>query len=181
LHLNLNHTQHIFSKTSLAFPSAFDIPNTTNLTNLHIHTSIRQRIPQTAVNHPAVIMQLINSIAVGIAFIFATTSALPRELKFQNKQFSGNPFQVTDLIIDSVEDGDVTIAFTVYDPDPLANITTSCAAHWPYGSDGYPQAIYKSCGNTSVAWHMQEYEPVEDFENGIDFTIELKDTFKDPT
>ena len=62
-------------------------------------------------------MQLINTIAMGIAFIAATASALPRELKFQNKQFSGNPFQVTDLIIDSVEDGDVAIAFTVYDPD----------------------------------------------------------------
>jgi hypothetical protein len=126
-------------------------------------------------------MQLINTIAVGIAFIFATASALPRELKFQNKQFSGNPFQVTNLLIDSVEDGDVSIAFTVYDPDPLAMTTTNCTAHWPYGSDGYPQAIYKSCGNSSVAWHMEEYEPVEEFENGIDFTTELKDTFKDPT
>jgi hypothetical protein len=126
-------------------------------------------------------MQLINTIAVGFAFILATVSALPRALKFQNKQFSGNPFQITNLLIDSVEDGDVSIAFTVYDPDPLANTTTNCSAHWPYGSDGYPSAIYKSCGNTSFAWHMDEYEPVEEFENGIDFTIELKDTFKDPT
>jgi hypothetical protein len=120
-------------------------------------------------------MQLINTIAVGITFIAATAFALPRELKFQNKQFSGNPFQVTDLIIDSVEEGNVSMAFTVFNPDPLANATANCATSWPYGSDGYPKAVYKSCGNSSMAWHMQ------DFRNTTDFTLELKDTFKDPT
>lgn len=126
-------------------------------------------------------MQLINSISVGIAFIAATASALPRELKIQNKMFSGNPFQITDLNITSIPNGTVSMAFTVYDPDPLANTTTDCASSWPYGSNDYPQAIYRSCGNTSVAWHMQDFDDVEDIEDAIDFTVEIKDTFKDPT
>lgn len=126
-------------------------------------------------------MQLINTISVGIAFIAATASALPRELKIQNKMFSGNPFQITDLIIDSIPDGNVSMAFTVYNPDPLANTTTNCASTWPHNSDDYPQAIYKACGNTSVAWHMKDFRNVEETKPPMNFTIELKDTFKDPT
>lgn len=125
-------------------------------------------------------MQLLNTLAAGIAFIAATVSALPApmELDIHYKQFAGNPFELTELNLDRVQDGNATIAFTIYNPDPLANVTATCTASWPYGSSGWPSAVYKSCenknGTSSFAWHMDE------FNTWTDFTLEVKDTFRDP-
>jgi hypothetical protein len=105
-------------------------------------------------------MQLINLLTAGIAFITATAFALPapRELDIKNMQFAGN----------------VSMIFTIHNPDPLSNMTSDCTGTWPYGSRGWPSGTYQSCLNGSFAWHMKE------FVSWTEFTLELKDTFKDP-
>jgi len=121
-------------------------------------------------------MQFINVLTTGIALIAATVLALPAatELDIHNKQFAGRPFEITDLIVDRVEASNVSMIFTIHNPDPLSNMTADCAGTWPYGSRGWPSGIYQSCLNGSFAWHMKS------FVSWTQFTLELKDTFRDP-
>jgi hypothetical protein len=121
-------------------------------------------------------MQFISLLTAGIAFTLARALALPaaRELDIKNKQFAGNPFELTDLIVDRVEAANVSMIFTIHNPDPLSNMTADCVGSWPYGSRGWPSGIYQSCLHGSFGWHMK------DFVSWTNFTLELKDTFKDP-
>lgn len=52
------------------------------------------------------------------------------------------PLEVTDLSIEKVDPGNVTITFNVYDPDPLTNSSTTCEGTWETGSKGYPTGSY---------------------------------------
>jgi hypothetical protein len=121
-------------------------------------------------------MQFLNLLTAGIAFITVTAFALPapRELDIKNMQFAGNPFELTELIVDRVEAANVSMIFTIHNPDPLSNMTSDCTGTWPYGSGGWPSGTYQSCLNGSFAWHMKE------FVSWTAFTLELKDTFRDP-
>jgi hypothetical protein len=121
-------------------------------------------------------MQFISLLTAGIAFTLARALALPaaRELDIKNKQFAGNPFELTDLVVDRVEAANVSMVFTIHNPDPLSNMTSDCTGTWPYGSRGWPSDIYQPCLNGSFAWHMK------DFVSWTQFSLELKDTFKDP-
>lgn len=121
-------------------------------------------------------MQFINAFTSGIALMAASALAAtaPLDLGLVSLQFAGNPFELTDLAVDRVVASNVTLDFTIYNPDPLADATTTCTGTWPYGSAGWPTGIYEFCANSSFAWHMK------DFESWTDFTLELKDTFTDP-
>lgn len=121
-------------------------------------------------------MRSFSALISGIAFMVATVSALPaaKELNVNNKMFTGNPFEVTELIVDRVKAGNVSMIFTVYDPDPLANKTVDCPGSWAYGSSGWPTGTYQSCLNSTFGWHMK------DFVSWTEFSLELKDTFTDP-
>ena len=52
------------------------------------------------------------------------------------------PYQITDLAMTKQDPGNITIAFKVYDPDPLTNSTAWCTGSWKVGSGGYPQGPY---------------------------------------
>jgi hypothetical protein len=121
-------------------------------------------------------MQFTNVLVAYIAFFLATVFALPtaRELNVLSKQFTGNPLELTDLIVDRVEASNVSMIFTVHNPDPLSNMTVDCVGTWPYGSGGWPSVKYQSCLNGSFAWYLK------DFVSWTEFSLELKDTFKDP-
>jgi hypothetical protein len=120
-------------------------------------------------------MKFTNVLAAATTFIASTVVALPRELDVNSKQFSGNPFELTNLVVDRVEAGNVSMIFTIYNPDPLSNFTADCTGTWPYGSSGWPAVTYQSCLEGSFAWHMK------DFVSWTEFSLELKDTFKDET
>lgn len=121
-------------------------------------------------------MQSINALVVCFAFFLVTVFALPSPKGFavQNKQFAGNPFEVTHLTVDRVEASNVTMVFTVHNPDPLSNKTVTCSGTWPYGSGGWPSGKYDSCSRGTFAWTMKEWT------SWTQFSLDLKDTFKDP-
>ena len=58
-------------------------------------------------------MHSFSALISGIAFVIATVSALPaaKELNVNNNMFSGNPFEVTELIVDRVKVGNVSMIF----------------------------------------------------------------------
>jgi hypothetical protein len=121
-------------------------------------------------------MQSINALVACFAFLLVTVFALPSPKSFavQNKQFAGNPFEVTHLTVDRVEASNVTMVFSIHNPDPLSNRTASCTGTWPYGSGGWPSGKYESCLSGSFAWTMK------DWTSWTEFSLDLKDTFKDP-
>ena len=121
-------------------------------------------------------MQSINALVACFAFFLTAVFAFPapKELAVQSKQFSGNPFEVTKLTVERVEAANVSMTFTIYNPDPLANTTANCTGNWPYGSGGWPKGKYESCLNGSFAWTMKEWV------SWTQFSLDLKDTFKDP-
>ena len=121
-------------------------------------------------------MQSINALIACFAFLLVTVFALPSPKGFvvNNKQFTGNPFEVTDLIVDRVDAANVSMVFTIHNPDPLSNKTADCTGTWPYGSGGWPSGKYESCLNGSFAWTMKEWT------SWTQFSLDLKDTFKDP-
>lgn len=51
-------------------------------------------------------------------------------------------FQITDYSIENVFGGDVTIQFTIYNPDPAANATAICTGQWKSASKAYPTGPY---------------------------------------
>lgn len=55
---------------------------------------------------------------------------------------SASAFDITNLSTHQVTGGNTTIAFTIHDPDPLTNATTTCTGTWEEGSDNYPSPGY---------------------------------------
>lgn len=85
--------------------------------------------------------------------------------------------------------GNVTINFTIYDPDPLTNTTANCTGTWGTGSKAYPQGPYvrdtpsksacssqtttdipyqKPCGESSFAWNIASITNVSHFILGVE-------------
>ena len=58
------------------------------------------------------------------------------------------PFKITALKIRKYAYANVSIVFTVDDPDPLTNSTALCSGSWAVHSKGYPQGSYvcEHCG-----------------------------------
>lgn len=58
------------------------------------------------------------------------------------------PFKITALKIRKHAYANVSIAFSVDDPDPLTNSTALCSGSWAVHSKGYPQGSYvcDDCG-----------------------------------
>lgn len=118
-------------------------------------------------------MHFFNAFVSGIAFMVATVSALPaaKELDLRNTMFTGNPFELTKLVVDRVADGNVSMAFTMYNPDPSSKMTVNCTGGWPFDSRGWPAGNYASCSGGYFGWY------ISDFVSWTDFSLELKDTF----
>ena len=73
--------------------------------------------------------------------IIASTSAAPLA--------TSPPLQISNLLIEKVVGGNVTIGWTVYDPDPLTLETTECGGTWKTGSKGFPKDTYV-CQHSSI-------------------------------
>lgn len=95
-------------------------------------------------------------------FTSASTSALSEDL------------QITDLSITKVLGGNVTLHFTVHDPDPLTNATRSCGGTWTTGSKGYPTGAYAICGHSNFGWNMGAFTSIKNFR------LELTHSYIDP-
>jgi hypothetical protein len=74
-----------------------------------------------------------------LIFLTATASATPLK---RAALFTGKDYEITKLNLQDNSKGNVTIRFTVHDPDPLTNATALCKGSWPHGSDQYPQDTY---------------------------------------
>ena len=86
---------------------------------------------------------------------------------------SAPPFEITNLTIGKVMGGNVTFSFTVHDPDPLTNATSTCAFEWVTASKAFPKGSYAPCGsNTTFAWNMQSFKTIKSFVLGIEHTYE---------
>ncbi|RMY85127.1 hypothetical protein D0862_11250 [Hortaea werneckii] len=87
---------------------------------------------------------------------------------------SASAFDITNLSTHQVTGGNTTIEFTIHDPDPLTNATTTCTGTWEEGSDNYLSPGYQTCTNTTFGWNMETYSSF------TDFTLNVKHTFEDP-
>jgi hypothetical protein len=63
------------------------------------------------------------------------------------------------------------LTFTVYNPDPLANTTTSCSAEWP---EREPVPTGVRCEDTAFAFSVEDWVGVEEF------TLDVRNRFQDP-
>lgn len=90
--------------------------------------------------------------------------------------FVAKNHQISDLSITKVLGGNVTLAFTVYDPDPLTKQSQQCQGTWVAGSKGYPTGAYEICGNgsTNFEWNMGSFTSIETF------TLEISHSYEDP-
>ena len=60
------------------------------------------------------------------------------------QQASASAFDITNLSTHQVTGGNTTLEFTIHDPDPLTNTTTTCTGTWAEGTDDYPSPGYVS-------------------------------------
>lgn len=106
--------------------------------------------------------------------IVAATIGLVANIANAAPAFTADALEMTSLSLTRVEGGNATLTFTVHDPDPLSNATTTCSGSWAYGSAAWPTGSYDSCKDTSFAWNMASYT------SWTDFTIGLEHNIKDP-
>lgn len=109
------------------------------------------------------------------SYIAAAVAGMASSLTYAAPTFTANSLQVSDLIVTSVEEGNVTLSFAVYNPDPLTNSTASCSGEWAYGSRAWPSGGYSRCGNSSFGWNVQSFESWQTFVVGIE------DSYIDPS
>ncbi|KAL2356908.1 hypothetical protein BJ546DRAFT_1058528 [Cryomyces antarcticus] len=95
------------------------------------------------------------------------------------KRFTGTYYEVTNVHTHSPsnQSDNVTIEFTVRDPDPLTNSTTTCNGSWPLDSNAYPTGGYLPCTDVSFAWVFAD----NGFTNISSFTLQMEHSFKDPS
>ncbi|KAK4505797.1 hypothetical protein PRZ48_003762 [Zasmidium cellare] len=115
-----------------------------------------------------------SSVISSLTLLAATVSTAPL-VRSRAAQASDPPFQVSKLVIDTVENGNTTIKFNVYDPDPLTNATATCSGSWKADTSGNPQTDYELCGNSTFAWNFDSFDSIEKF------TLGLEHQFKDPS
>lgn len=68
------------------------------------------------------------------AFLASTISAAPA--------FTGQPLEMRDLVVGKVMGGNVTISFSVHDPDPLTDAEDTCEGEWRTASKAFPKGSY---------------------------------------
>jgi hypothetical protein len=66
------------------------------------------------------------------------------------------------------------LTFTIYDPDPVTNQTTTCGASWSVLNGSYP-TDWTTCRNTTFSWYLSS------FTNISTFTLEAQHSFIDPS
>ncbi|KAF2158681.1 hypothetical protein M409DRAFT_61462 [Zasmidium cellare ATCC 36951] len=115
-----------------------------------------------------------SSVISSLTLLAATVSTAPL-VRSRAAQASDPPFQVSKLVIDTVENGNTTIKFNIYDPDPLTNATATCSGSWKADSTDYPKDTYELCGNSTFAWNFDSFDSVEKF------TLGLEHQFTDPS
>lgn len=82
-----------------------------------------------------------SSVIGSLTLLAAAVSSAPL-VRSRAAQATDQPFQISKLVIDTVENGNTTIKFNIYDPDPLTNATATCSGSWKAGSTDYPQDTY---------------------------------------
>lgn len=70
-------------------------------------------------------------IAALVAACAATICARP--LSSRDAQAADSAFQITNLDLSDNANGNFTISFKAYDPEPLANVTATCTGTWKHG------------------------------------------------
>ncbi|KAF2860237.1 hypothetical protein K470DRAFT_217541 [Piedraia hortae CBS 480.64] len=89
------------------------------------------------------------------------------------RNFAGTPLELTNIAI--LDDGNTTLSFDVYNPDPLANTRATCGAIWETSSNAYPTVSYKACANSTFGWQMKEFHSLNTF------SLNILHTFHDPS
>ncbi|KAK3725343.1 hypothetical protein LTR37_000313 [Vermiconidia calcicola] len=118
------------------------------------------------------------SISLCVVMVVTALTTLTSAAPVQTVQLNaGLPFEVTNTTIDKVPGGNVTIAFTVYNPDPLAaNATEVCTGSWATGTRGFETERYTQCGgNGTFAWNMAQFDSIESF------VLNIEHRFHDPS
>jgi hypothetical protein len=80
---------------------------------------------------PISIMKTTTMLATLVA-LAATVSASPLK---RAALFTGKAYEITNLKLEDVSRGNVSINFNVHDPDPLTDATGTCSGSWPHGSE----------------------------------------------
>jgi len=104
---------------------------------------------------------------------------------FASTQFAGKPYLLTTLNAHSVSNSsfalpnnttgssNITVQFTLYDPDPLTNASTPCSATWSVLNGSYPN-LWVPCKNQAFGWKFEDW-------NGVgSFGLAVKHNYKDP-
>ncbi|KAK4632342.1 hypothetical protein CLAFUW4_03633 [Fulvia fulva] len=113
------------------------------------------------------VISLISSLAV----LGATASA---NLQARAELSESPDLEITSLVIDKVEGGNLTISFQLYNPDTLSGNNATCNGTWLSTTEGNPQEDYELCGDTKLAWGFDAYTDVNDF------ILNIEDRFTDP-
>lgn len=81
------------------------------------------------------VISLISSLAV----LGATASA---NLQARAELSESPDLEITSLVIDKVEGGNLTISFQLYNPDTLSGNNATCNGTWLSTTEGNPQEDY---------------------------------------
>ncbi|EME47916.1 hypothetical protein DOTSEDRAFT_69745 [Dothistroma septosporum NZE10] len=115
----------------------------------------------------------VTSLVSSLALLGVTSCAHPHH-RARAAQ-SGNPdLEITKLIIDRVRNGNTTISFRLYNPDPLSGANATCTSTWVSTTKGNPQGDYELCGESKFAWAFDTYNDINNF------TLNVEDRFTDP-
>ncbi|KAF1819782.1 uncharacterized protein K489DRAFT_373022 [Dissoconium aciculare CBS 342.82] len=111
----------------------------------------------------------------------ATVSASPLK---RAVLFTGKAYEITNLKLEDVSRGNVSINFNVHDPDPLTDATGTCSGSWPHGSEPRDTFHQRSVSLTTLhqvacdqgfTWNFESYT---NFQN---FTLRATHSFRDPS
>ncbi|KAJ9625802.1 hypothetical protein H2203_004565 [Taxawa tesnikishii (nom. ined.)] len=115
--------------------------------------------------------QILSALALSTSMVLAAPAASAEEMLITN-------IQTHQPSSRSTTDKNVTISFTVQNPDPLSGAVTTCSGSWPLNSThGYPTGGYQNCANSSYAWNFAD----NGFQNIYTFTLQVENVFTDPS
>jgi hypothetical protein len=106
---------------------------------------------------------LTSTLLLPLVSLISTTSA--RAL------FTGSAYLLPSLTTSNSGNGTTTFAFTVYDSDPVTNVSTSCGSSW--SGTNYPSQ-WTACQKSSFDWELSAFTDISNFE------LQVKHSFVDP-
>lgn len=88
-------------------------------------------------------MRAASIISAGLAVLIASVSARPTE---RSAAVTTDDYQITNLKVHAVTEGNTTIRFDFLDPATSENKTTVCAGSWKTNTTDYPSGGYVRSG-----------------------------------